>query len=123
DAARGRIYLPLEELRRHRVGEEEILRGEYSPRFRELAADVARRARHHYRLARESLPAEDRRAMAAAELMGSVYWRLLQKLEARQFNVFGPKPTRVSKGQKILLILRTWLRLASGKVVPNYGTP
>jgi len=29
----------------------------------------------------------------------------------------------VSKGQKILLILRTWLRIASGNVVPNYGTP
>ncbi len=123
DAERGRIYLPLEELARFRVTEEEILRGEYSPRFRELAASVAARAKNFYRLARETLPREDRRAMAAAELMGSVYWRLLEKLEAREFNVFGPEPTRVSKPQKILLIARTWLRLASGNVVPNYGTP
>ena len=28
--------------------------------------------------------------MVAAELMGAVYWRLLQKLEARQIQVFGP---------------------------------
>ena len=62
-------------------------------------------------------------AMAAAELMGSVYWRLLKKLEGHQFNVFGPEPTRVSKSQKILLILRTWLRIASGNVAPNYGAP
>jgi hypothetical protein len=48
---------------------------------------------------------------------------LLEKLEAHQFNVFGPEPIRVSKGQKIFLIIRTWLRLASGNVVPNYGTP
>lgn len=123
DAERGRIYLPLEELERFRVSEAEILHGEYSPRFRELAVSVADRAKHFYRLARESLPREDRRSMAAAELMGSVYWRLLEKLEAREFNVFGPEPTRVSKGQKILLILRTWLRIASGNVVPNYGTP
>ena len=123
DAERGRIYLPLEELARFRVTEEEILRGEYSPRFRELAVSVAARAKHFYKLARETLPREDRRAMAAAELMGSVYWRLLEKLEAREFNVFGPEPTRVSKPQKILLIARTWLRLASGNVVPNYGTP
>ena len=61
--------------------------------------------------------------MAAADLMGTVYWRLLEKLEAREFNVFGPELTRVSKSQKILLILRTWLRIASGNVVPNYGTP
>lgn len=123
DAAHGRIYLPLEELKRHRVTEEEILRGEYSPRFRELAAGVARRARDFYRLARETLPPEDRRAMAAAELMGSVYWRLLQKLEARQFNVFGPRPTRLGKIQKLALIARTWFRVLSGAVVPNYGTP
>ena len=123
DAERGRIYLPLEELSRFRVSESEILNGEYSPRFRELAASVAGRAKHHYTRARESLPREDRRAMAAAELMGSVYWRLLEKLQAREFNVFGAEPTRVSKGQKILLILRTWLRIASGNVVPNYGTP
>jgi len=84
---------------------------------------VAGRAKHYYTLARESLPREDRRAMAAAELMGSVYWRLLEKLQAQEFNVFGAEPTRVSKGQKLLLILRTWLRIASGNVVPNYGTP
>jgi len=123
DAERGRIYLPLEELSRFRVSESEILHGEYSPRFRELAASVAGRAKHYYTLARESLPREDRRAMAAAELMGSVYWRLLEKLQAQEFNVFGAEPTRVSKGQKLLLILRTWLRIASGNVVPNYGTP
>ena len=123
DAERGRIYLPLEELARFHVTEEEILRGEYSPRFRELAVSVAARAKNYYRQARETLPREDRRAMAAAELMGSVYWRLLEKLEAREFNVFGPEPTRVSKPQKILLIARTWLRLASGNGVPNYGKP
>ncbi len=123
DADRGRIYLPLEELNRFQVGEAEILQGTYSPRFRELAVSVASRAKHFYNLACATLPCEDRRNMAAAELMGSVYWRLLEKLEAQEFNVFGPEPTRISKGQKILLILRTWMRIASGKVVPNYGTP
>ena len=70
---------------------------------------MAERARHFYQQARITLPGGDRRAMVAAELMGSVYWRLLRKLERRQFDVFGPKPTRLSKGQKILLILRTGL--------------
>jgi len=123
DAERGRIYFPLEELARFRVSEAEILQGEYSLRFRELAGSIAARAKHFYRRAHETLPREDRRSMAAAELMGSVYWRLLEKLEAGAFNVFGPEPTRVSKGQKILLILRTWLRIASGNLVPNYGAP
>ena len=123
DAERGRIYLPLTELARFQVSAEEILRLEYSSRFRELAASVAGRARHFYQLARDTLPAEDRRAMIAAELMGSVYWRLLRKLERQEFNVFGDTPTRLNKGQKFLLILRTWYRLVSGAMAPNYGTP
>jgi 15-cis-phytoene synthase len=123
DAERGRIYLPLSELSRFQVTPEEILRLEYSPRFRDLAASVGGRARYFYQQARITLPAVDRRAMVAAELMGSVYWRLLRKLERRQFDVFGPKPTRLNKGQKILLILRAGLRVASGAMSPNYGTP
>ena len=123
DAERGRIYLPMSELARCQVKPEEILRGEYSPRFRELAAGVGARARHFYQQARVTLPAVDRRSMVAAELMGSVYWRLLRKLERQQFDVFGPKPTRLNKGQKMLLILRAGLKAISGGVAPSYGTP
>ena len=123
DAGRGRIYLPLSELKKFNVREEEILQSEYSERFSALATSVAGRAKHFYRLARETLPAEDRRSMIAAELMGSVYWRLLQKMEARKFNVFGPQPTRVNNGHKILLILQSWLRLAVGATASNYGRP
>ena len=121
DAERGRIYLPLSELARFKVSPEEILRLEYSPRFFELANSVAQRARHFYRLARETLPAADHRSMVAAELMGSVYWRLLRKLERQRFDVFGPELTRLNKGQKTLLILRSWLRFVSGAVSHNYG--
>jgi 15-cis-phytoene synthase len=121
DAERGRIYLPLCELARFKVDPEEILRCEYSPRFYDLANSVAQRARHFYRLARESLPCAERRSMVAAELMGSVYWRLLRKLERQRFNVFGPKLTRLNKGQKILLIFRSWWRFVSGAMSPNYG--
>jgi 15-cis-phytoene synthase len=122
DAERGRIYLPQPDLARFNVGEQEILRFEYSEQFRALAESVAERAKNFFRLARQTLPPEDRRAMVAAELMGSVYWRLLRKLERRQFNVFGPEPTRLNKGQKLLLIIRTWWRFVSGGVAPNYGT-
>lgn len=121
DAERGRIYLPLSELQRFNVTPEEILRFEYSQRFFELATGVAQRARHFYRLAKDTLPAEDRRSMVAAELMGTVYWRLLRKLERGQFNVFGPRKTRLNNGQKLLLILRTWYRFVSGAMAPNYG--
>jgi 15-cis-phytoene synthase len=121
DARRGRIYLPLAELARYRVAPEEILHGEYSDRFFQLAAGGARRARHFYRLARETLPVVDRRAMAAAELMGSVYWRLLRKLEDQRFDVFGTEPIRLNKAQKLLLVLRAGCRWLSGTVAPCYG--
>jgi len=122
DAERGRIYLPVSELVRFNVSPEEIFRGEYSPRFRALAESTAQRARHFYQCAQQTLPFPDRKSMVAAELMGSVYWRLLQKLERENFNVFGPRPTRLNKAQKILLVFRAWFRLASGRLVPNYGT-
>jgi phytoene synthase len=121
DAERGRIYLPLSELARFQVSEDEIIGCSYSPRFRRLAQSVAQRARAFYRQAREALPDKDRRSMAAAELMGSVYWRLLEKLESRDFHVFDPTLTRLTKGQKLFLIFRTWLRLWTGALVPNYG--
>ena len=123
DAERGRIYIPLEELTRCQIPEEEVLHSHYSARFRKAAEAVAARARGFYQAAREKLPSEDQRAMAAAELMGSVYWRLLRKLELQEFNVFGPHPTRLSKGQKLALIFRSWLRVFSGGMVPTYGTP
>jgi len=121
DAERGRIYLPQASLTQFAVREDEILNFQYSERFRRLAADVAGRARAFYRLARETLPKEDRRSMMAAEMMGSVYWRLLRKLEDRRFDVFGPHPTRLSKGQKILLIGWSWCRHFLGGFTPSYG--
>ncbi len=110
DADRGRIYLPLLELKRFNVSPDEILRHEYSERFLALAERVAAEAKRYYGLARQTLPPEDRRSMVAAELMEAVYRRLLRQLEAGKFNVFGPKRAHLNQLQKLLLILRLWLR-------------
>jgi len=121
DAARGRIYLPLAELRKFNVSEAEILEAKYSDRYFALATSVAERAKHFYQLAQKTLPPADRKAMVAAELMGSVYWQLLRKLERGRFDVFGPRPLKLSKPQKLALIFRSWLRHATGSTTPNYG--
>ena len=123
DAGRGRIYLPQSELQRFNVSETELLTSRYTANYRALAASVAERAKNFYALARQTLPAEDRKAMVAAELMGSVYWQLLKKLEANQFNVFGEQPIRLHKVQKLLLIFRSWLRYAVNSKAPAYGPP
>jgi len=122
DAARGRIYLPLAELNQFHVSETEVLRSQYSDRYCGLAESVAAHARDFYCRAQKALPAEDRRAMVAAELMGAVYWRLLQKLERKKFNVFGPHPLKLSKPHKFALIFQSWLRFAFGATASNYGT-
>ena len=83
---------------------------------------MAERAKHFYALAWQTLPAPDRRSMIAAELMGTVYWHLLRKLERQRYDVFGPHPARLSRAEKIRLILRTWFRLNAGPARPNYGT-
>ncbi|MEP6662892.1 MAG: presqualene diphosphate synthase HpnD [Verrucomicrobiota bacterium] len=122
DAALGRIYLPTVEMEKFHIAPEEILQGEYSENYFLLAQSVAARARHFYQLAQQTLPREDRKAMIAAELMGSVYWRLFKKLERQKFNVFGPRLTRLNKPQKISLVLRSWFRFMLGISTPNYGT-
>jgi phytoene synthase len=121
DAARGRIYLPLAELKRVGVQEVDILHSTPPETYFELAATVAARARYFYGQARKILPPEDRRAMSAAELMGGVYWQLLRKLEREKFNVFGPQPVKLSKPHKLALIFKSWLFSAAGSTSPSYG--
>lgn len=121
DAARGRIYLPLVELKKFGVTESDILNSSFPEAYASLAAAVAARAKNFYRCAQKILPAEDRPAMATAELMGGVYWQLLKKLEREKFNVFGPEPVKLSKQRKLALVVKSWLRLAAGSTSPSYG--
>lgn len=121
DAERGRVYLPQEDLSRFGVSVDSILAYQYSDSYRNLARTLADRARDFYLKAAKALPEEDRQSMIAAELMGSVYWRLLEKLERAEFNVFNPEPIRLTRPQKLALIARTWLRSLLGSRKPNYG--
>lgn len=121
DAQKGRIYLPQSELRRFEVSPEEILEGRYSERYGRLARSVAGQARQHYQSARDILPAIDRPSMATAELMGSVYWRLLERLEAKQFAVFDSPAIRLGSASKLLLVLRAWMGLTFGMHTSSYG--
>jgi phytoene synthase len=121
DAERGRIYLPLEALREFGVSEEDILKGRYTPEFNRLAQEFGARARGFYQSAQAILPREDRRSMVAAELMGTVYWKLLCKVEKGGYQVLNPTPTKLSKPHKMFLILRSWFRHCTGRVAPAYG--
>ena len=121
DAQRGRIYLPASELRKFQVTPDEILSGSYSARYHALACSVAQKARQFYKLARTTLPETDRRSMSTAEMMGSVYWRLLRKLERREFRVFGGNPVRLGKPEKLWVMAHWWLSAGLGGARSDYG--
>jgi len=112
DAARGRIYLPLEDLARFGVTESDLLAaagaGRASPALRELLAFEAARARGHYEEARARLPAADRKAMAPAEVMASLYEALLDEIVRRRYPLDGR--VTLSRARKAWIALRTLVR-------------
>ena len=122
DAERNRLYIPLELCERFSVKPDDIIAGRYDANYVRLAQHMADLAKRFYIKATETLPSADRRSMATAELMGSVYWKLLRKIERRRFNVFEPGETKLTKVHKLFLIVRMWYRVWRGKLLlPNYG--
>lgn len=114
DAERGRIYLPQENLRRFGVSAEDLRTGRYSPAFVELMRFEARRAQQFYEQAWATLPAQDAPRLLAAEIMGRIYFALLQAIEARQFRVFGERVT-VPVSRKLAIALSCWARARLGR--------
>jgi phytoene synthase len=99
DLQDGRIYLPQEDLARFHYSETELTQRHYNERFVQLMEFQARRARQFFANAASALPAEDCKAMAPAEIMGSVYRGLLRRIELDKFRVF-EKEYGLSKMEK-----------------------
>ncbi len=114
DAERGRIYLPQEDLRRFGVSAEDLKVGRYSPAFVELMGFEARRAHQFYERAWAGLPAQDARRLVAAEIMGRIYFALLQTVETRQFRVFGER-VGLPVSRKLAIALSCWARARLGR--------
>jgi phytoene synthase len=107
DAARGRIYLPLEDLARFDVREDEILRGADTLELRRLLEHEVERARSFYAQAENALAADDRAAMVCAEAMRSIYGALLERIASKGCGVVGRRH-RISTPRKLYLVGRTW---------------
>jgi len=93
DAQRGRIYLPADELREFGVSEDELRSGTRSPNFLRMMQFQASRARSHYLRARAAISPYERAKLVIAEIMGDIYYALLEEIEAKQFDVFRGKTT------------------------------
>lgn len=109
DAARDRIYLPLEDLDRFGVSEQDLLRGIYNGRFRELMAFETERARGFYRRAEEAVAPEDAPRLRAAEAMRRTYAEILDRIAEQRFFVFGPR-VGLSTLRKMSLAASLWAR-------------
>lgn len=110
DARRGRIYLPLDELKQFDVKASELLLREspwgYSERFEALMKFQADRAHRTYEEALALLPATDRRAQRPGLAMAQIYRTLLREIEADSFQVLHQR-VALTPLRKVWIAMRT----------------
>jgi len=104
DARMGRVYFCDADLEASGVTREEILRGNPGPNFSLLWQRQARRAADFFAAVAQGAPAEDRRALSAAEIMRKLYSRLLRKMEADGAAVW-EKRYRLNWCEKLAVLL------------------
>lgn len=111
DYAIGRIYLPLEDLRRFGVPESDIRDGNNSAAFREMMRFEVQRAREWFAQGL-ALPAKISRELAIdIELFSRGGLEILNAIEGQGYAVLGRRPA-ISKVRKLALLARA----ALGKV-------
>lgn len=108
DARMNRIYLPVEDLRKFEVPAADILKLEYSDRFKNLMAFQARRAEAFYDRALSFLPEEDRRAQRAGLIMAAIRRETLAEIERDGFHVLTHR-TSLTPLRKFWLAWKTWV--------------
>ena len=80
DARRGRIYIPLDELKKLGVSEEEIISLKNSEKIKILVQYQSDRANKFYDLASKTLPIEDKKSQKISLVMGNIYYVLLKEI-------------------------------------------
>ena len=108
DYAKGRIYLPLEDMRRFKVTEQQIADRRFSPEFRELMQFEVHRAHRWFELGLPLAEAVDRELALDIELFSRGGQAILRAIEKQGYDVLTRRPV-VSKGRKMGLLLRALL--------------
>jgi len=109
DARRGRVYLPVDELRRHGLTVEDILARRGGAAFRALMAEQADRAETHYEEALSKLHPEDRRDQRAGLIMAAIYRTLLAEIRRDGFPVLEGR-VFLTPIRKLWIAWKTWVR-------------
>ncbi len=108
DAARGRCYIPQDEMEKYGVTASDLASGRHTPEVVRLLRLQARRARGYYERADAALREGERGALFPARLMARIYQRLLRKMEADHFRHTDYRPSVPSR-EKLHEALRCFL--------------
>jgi squalene synthase HpnC len=109
DYAKGRIYLPLEDLGRFGLSENEIRNSENTSSFREMMKFEVRRAREWFAQGLPLVGMVHRELAIDIELFSRGGMEILNAIERQGYAVLGRRPA-ISKARKLALLARAALR-------------
>jgi 15-cis-phytoene synthase len=109
DAAMGRVYLPEEDLAKFGISASELSTASDARRFRPLLAMEADRAREGYEAGKELIPMIDEDSQPALWVLITIYRSLLEKMAAREFEVFQQKVS-LTVAEKLTILGKGFLQ-------------
>ena len=107
DARRGRIYIPMDELKQFNVPAAEILNAKYSDNFTALMKFQTERAENYYKQAFSLLPEVDRKTQRPGRIMASIYRTLLDEIKHENFKVLHQR-IALTPVRKIWIAWKIW---------------
>ena len=105
----GRVYLPQDEMARFGYTEEQLGAGVRNDAFEELLRFQGKRAREYFRSGLQLLPHLSRRSRACPAVMGAIYSRVLDRIEASGYDVLGEQRIALTTGEKTRIMAKAWL--------------
>jgi squalene synthase HpnC len=114
DYGKGRIYLPLEDLRRYSVSEEDLAQNRNTPGFLEMMKFEVERARQWFDRGLPLVGKVDAELAVDLELFSRGGQEILNAIERQGFAVLGRRPV-ISKTRKLALVARAALGKLLGK--------
>jgi phytoene synthase len=109
DAAMGRVYLPCEDLQRFGYSTDDLSQSRYDDRFRELMRFEVARTRGYYAESEELFEHLEPVGKPILATMLRIYRGLLDEIERRNYDVFGPR-IRLSSWRKLCAAASSLLR-------------
>ncbi len=109
DAVRGRIYLPLKDLEKFSLREEDILQAHISVRTDSLVMYEISQVENIYQAAFRLMKKIPRKPLLAAWIMGKIYFQILQKIKKNPRLPF-KNEVGLSFLEKVRIALSEWLR-------------